>query len=104
MSEKSSHQKDRVLTDADIDAIVTGVIASRPDLDHCLMRTLFPDTEEGRDRAAVFNDWLKLMVRFKNILGTGALIFVGFLVLSVIGIICWMITLGKVNPLKFIGV
>lgn len=96
----------RTLTDDDVKAIVDAVTektVSAPCSASCLLYGLFPDTEAGREREAVFRDFFKVLVRLRNITGTAVVILIGCIVLAVIGGVTWLASAGRINPFKFIG-
>ncbi len=96
---------DRKLTDADVAAIAEALrFKSATSAAHCLLADLFPDTEEGHRRLGVFKEVLDGLMKMRNAIGTVVMVLIGVGVLIVFGVIVYAVTLGHVNPFKFIGI
>lgn len=97
---------ERNLTDADVTALAEAlrIKTSNHSSAHCLLADLFPDTEEGHARLGVFKDVLDGLMRMRNAVGTIVIVLIGVGVLIVCGVIIYAITLGHINPFKFLGI
>ena len=98
--------QERTLTDADVTALAEALQRKNESAHsaHCLLVNLFPDTEEGHKRLVVFKDVLDGLMKARNAIGTLVMLLIGVGVLIVLGVIVYAVTLGHVNPFRFLGI
>lgn len=100
----------RTMSDEDIDALADALSkralakpATVSEDGHCLLQVLFPNTQEGHKRLLVFKDVLDALMKMRNAIGTIIIILIGIGVLIVCGVVVYAVTLGHINPFKFLG-